>query len=148
MRVDDVARRLTAGVPVTIYQGQLDLICCTLGVDTWLQRLKWPGLQAFQAAPRKAFYRENEDAPSTTAGFVRRHKHLAMYYILEAGAHSYNLIRSSSSSLREALSKNALTRVPLSLGNPSYEYDITGHSQRPITSFLSEGRPEVHVGAG
>ena len=51
----------------------------------WLQRLKWQGLQAFQEAPRKAFYREGEDGAGSTAGFVRRHKHLAMYYILEAG---------------------------------------------------------------
>lgn len=51
----------------------------------WLQRLKWPGLQAFQEAPRKAFYREDEDGAGSTAGFVRRHKHLAMYYIMESG---------------------------------------------------------------
>ena len=76
---------LPAGVPVTIYQGQLDLICCTLGVDTWLQRLTWSGLQGFQAAARKPFYREDQEDGQSTAGFVRGHKNLAMYYIMEAG---------------------------------------------------------------
>ena len=78
---------LSVGVPVTIYQGQLDLICCTLGVDSWLKRLKWPGLAAFQAAPQEPFYahgaRREDDK---TAGFVRRHENLAMYYIMSAGA--------------------------------------------------------------
>ena len=72
-----------AGVPVTIYQGQLDLICCTLGVETWLQRLKWPGMAAFNAAPHEPFYAHGH---KDTAGFSRRHENLAMYYVMSAGA--------------------------------------------------------------
>ena len=77
-----------AGVPVTIYQGQLDLICCTLGVDAWLKRLKWPGLPAFQAAPHEPFYAHGgRRGGDKTAGFMRRHQNLAMYYVMSAGAH-------------------------------------------------------------
>ena len=76
---------ISAGVPVSIYQGQLDLICCTLGVDMWLQRLAWPGLEGFQAVTRKPFYREDLEGGKETAGFVRQHKNLAMYYIMKAG---------------------------------------------------------------
>ena len=67
---------------MTIYQGQLDLICCTLGVEAWLQRLAWPGLPAFQAARRRPFY---HGSSKQTAGFVRRHRNLAMWYIMDAG---------------------------------------------------------------
>jgi len=74
----------TAGVPVTIYQGQLDLSCCTLGVETWLQRLKWPGMAAFNAAPHEPFYAHGHE--DSTAGFSRRHQNFAMYYIMSAGA--------------------------------------------------------------
>ena len=75
---------VSTGVPVTIYQGQLDLICCTLGVETWLQRLKWPGLAAFNAAPHEPFYAHHHE--DSTAGFMRRHENLAMYYVMSAGA--------------------------------------------------------------
>ena len=74
---------------MTIYQGQLDLICCTLGVETWLQRLKWPGMVAFNAAPHEPFYAHGHD--HSTAGFSRRHQNLAMYYVMSAGALRYPL---------------------------------------------------------
>jgi carboxypeptidase C (cathepsin A) len=43
-------------VPVTVYQGQLDLICCTLGVNAWMEKLAWDGMAGFRATQRKPIY--------------------------------------------------------------------------------------------
>jgi Serine carboxypeptidase len=50
------------GVPVTVYQGQLDLICCTLGAEAWMAKLRWPGMKGFRAAKRRPFYADNDDS--------------------------------------------------------------------------------------
>ena len=68
---------------MTVYNGQLDLICCTLGTDAWMDQLKWKGLRAFRAASPKPFYVKGERAQ--TAGFFKAHKNLAMYIVLNAG---------------------------------------------------------------
>ncbi|CAL8470937.1 g10479 [Coccomyxa elongata] len=78
--VDDL---LASGVPVTVYNGQLDLICCTLGTDAWMDQLKWKGLRAFQAASPEPFYVKGDR--TQTAGFFKAHKNLAMYIVLNAG---------------------------------------------------------------
>lgn len=72
-----------AGVPVTVYNGQLDLICCMLGTDAWMDQLKWKGLRAFRAASPEPFYVKGER--TETAGFFKAHKNLAMYIVLNAG---------------------------------------------------------------
>jgi len=41
---------------VTVYQGQLDLICCTLGADAWMAKLRWRGMRDFRSAERRPFY--------------------------------------------------------------------------------------------
>jgi carboxypeptidase C (cathepsin A) len=46
---------------VTIYNGQLDLICCTLGVYQWLTRLQWDGLADFKKAKPVAVHVDDED---------------------------------------------------------------------------------------
>lgn len=74
---------LGAGVPITIYTGQLDLICCTAGLEDWLARSTWQGLQDFQAAPRKPIYTVKDSGD--TAGFFKRHGNLQVYYIMGAG---------------------------------------------------------------
>lgn len=68
---------------MTVYNGQLDLICCTLGTDAWMEQLKWEGLSAFKAAAAKPFYVKGDTA--RTAGFFKAHKNLAMYIVLSAG---------------------------------------------------------------
>ena len=51
--VDVVDGLLASGkLNVTVYNGQLDLICCTLGTERWMARLKWPGMAAFYATPK------------------------------------------------------------------------------------------------
>lgn len=78
-----------SGVPVTVYQGQLDLICCTLGAESWMAKLQWPGMQRFLAAKRRPFYSDAdglaERQPRQTAGFVREHGPLALVTVMSAG---------------------------------------------------------------
>eukprot|EP00455_Lapot_gusevi_P028914 TRINITY_DN3097_c0_g1_i1.p1 TRINITY_DN3097_c0_g1~~TRINITY_DN3097_c0_g1_i1.p1 ORF type:complete len:108 (+),score=24.94 TRINITY_DN3097_c0_g1_i1:78-401(+) len=74
---------LSRNVSVTVYNGQLDLICATPGTEAWVSKLKWSGLPAFQAASKQALY-----APvgnTNTAGFVKSHANFAFYFIMKAG---------------------------------------------------------------
>lgn len=75
--------RDAAGLPITILNGQLDLICCTLGVDTWLDRLQWDGLMRFQALSLKAVHARK--SPHETTAFAKQHENLLLYIILNAG---------------------------------------------------------------
>ena len=75
---------IIAGLPVSLYNGQLDLICSTLGLDAWVPKLKWEGLASFQAAEPKPLYTDHNHGKRTT-GFKRQHDNLALYIILNAG---------------------------------------------------------------
>lgn len=75
---------LSAGLSVTLYNGQLDLICSTLGLDAWIPKLKWSGLPQFQAASPKPLYAASKKG-NRTSGFVRKHDNLALFIILNAG---------------------------------------------------------------
>ena len=80
MRGCAAPRTLRAGVPVTVHNGQLDLICCTLGTDAWMDQLRWTGMRAFRAARAEPLY-----LAGRTAAFHKRHAHLQEFIILEAG---------------------------------------------------------------
>ncbi|KAK7261287.1 hypothetical protein RIF29_27596 [Crotalaria pallida] len=43
---------LALGVNVTVYSGQLDLICATMGTEAWLKKLLWEGLPNFLGKDR------------------------------------------------------------------------------------------------
>ncbi|XP_020115209.1 serine carboxypeptidase-like 51 isoform X2 [Ananas comosus] len=83
-RIKEVDELLSQGVNVTIYNGQLDLICATRGTEAWVQKLKWDGLTDFTGANRKALYCDGNEA-GATKGFVKSHKNLHFYWILGAG---------------------------------------------------------------
>jgi serine carboxypeptidase 1 len=68
---------------ITVYNGQLDLICCTSGTEAWMERLTWGGMQSFQQAAKTPLY--SWPGTTETGGFVKRYKQLAMYYIMDAG---------------------------------------------------------------
>ncbi|OQU92468.1 hypothetical protein SORBI_3001G349000 [Sorghum bicolor] len=51
-RIEEIDELLSYGVNVTVYNGQLDIICSTIGAEAWVQKLKWDGLKTFQ--PTKA----------------------------------------------------------------------------------------------
>ncbi|XP_066387828.1 serine carboxypeptidase-like 51 [Miscanthus floridulus] len=81
-RIDEVDELLSYGVNVTVYNGQLDIICSTIGAETWFQKLKWDGLKTFLSLPRQSLY----CGPSKeTKAFVRSYKNLHFYWILGAG---------------------------------------------------------------
>ncbi|XP_073356714.1 serine carboxypeptidase-like 51 [Aegilops tauschii subsp. strangulata] len=73
---------LSYGVNVTVYNGQLDVICSTIGAEAWVQKLKWDGLKNFTSLPRQPLYCGSS---KVTQAFVRSYKNLHFYWILQAG---------------------------------------------------------------
>ncbi|KAM7278744.1 hypothetical protein ACFE04_005878 [Oxalis oulophora] len=80
-RINEVDELLAKGVNVTIYSGQIDLICCTKGTEAWLEKLKWDGLEKFQSKARTPRYCGGH---GVTKGFTKSYKNLHFYWILEA----------------------------------------------------------------
>ncbi|XP_035388125.1 retinoid-inducible serine carboxypeptidase [Electrophorus electricus] len=81
--IDIVDQLLAAGVNVTIYNGQLDLIVDTMGQEMWVKKLKWDGLQAFNQMKWTAL--EDPAAAKQTGAFFKIYKNFAFYWILKAG---------------------------------------------------------------
>ncbi|OIW08527.1 hypothetical protein TanjilG_03203 [Lupinus angustifolius] len=81
-RINEVDELLAKGVNVTVYNGQVDLICATKGTEAWLRKLKWEGLQTFLGKDRTPLYCGSE---KKTKGFFRSYKQLHFYWILGAG---------------------------------------------------------------
>jgi serine carboxypeptidase 1 len=81
-RIDEVDQLLAKGVNVTVYNGQVDLICATKGTEAWLRKLKWEGLRSFLGKDRTPLYCGSN---KTTKGFYRSYKNLQFYWILGAG---------------------------------------------------------------
>ncbi|KAE8817543.1 hypothetical protein D1007_04637 [Hordeum vulgare] len=81
-RIQEVDELLSYGVNVTVYNGQLDVICSAIGAEAWVEKLKWDGLKNFLALPRQPLYCGSTEA---TKGFVRSYKNLRFYWILGAG---------------------------------------------------------------
>nr|CAB3495706.1 unnamed protein product [Digitaria exilis] len=78
-KVDEL---LSYGINVTVYNGQLDVICSTNGAEAWVQKLKWDGLKSFLSLPRQSLYCGQSKG---TKAFVRSYKNLHFYWILGAG---------------------------------------------------------------
>ncbi|XP_032471797.1 retinoid-inducible serine carboxypeptidase isoform X4 [Phocoena sinus] len=74
---------LEAGVNVTVYNGQLDLIVDTMGQEAWVRKLEWAELPKFSQLKWKPLY--SDPKTSETSAFVKSHKNLAFYWILRAG---------------------------------------------------------------
>uniref|UniRef100_A0A914WGU4 Retinoid-inducible serine carboxypeptidase n=1 Tax=Plectus sambesii TaxID=2011161 RepID=A0A914WGU4_9BILA len=68
---------------VSVYNGQLDLICDTIGTELWVSRLRWPDLRKFSARDRLAFHVGNDD--SRTAGFYKQYNNFRFFWIMRAG---------------------------------------------------------------
>ncbi|PWA78007.1 peptidase S10, serine carboxypeptidase, Alpha/Beta hydrolase fold protein [Artemisia annua] len=81
-KINEVDKLLRAGVNVTVYNGQLDLICATKGVEAWVEKLKWEGLNKFLSIDRTPMYC---GADRKTRGFTKSYKNFHFYWILEAG---------------------------------------------------------------
>ncbi|XP_024985776.1 serine carboxypeptidase-like 51 isoform X1 [Cynara cardunculus var. scolymus] len=81
-RINEVDELLSKGVNVTIYNGQLDVICATKGTEAWVEKLKWEGLKTFLSIDRTPLYCGDE---KITKGFTKSYRNLHFYWILEAG---------------------------------------------------------------
>ncbi|XP_068587607.1 retinoid-inducible serine carboxypeptidase [Cebidichthys violaceus] len=81
--VDVVDQLLTAGVNVTVYNGQLDLIVDTMGQELWVKRLKWEGLPGFNGLRWTPL--DDPTSPGVTGAFCKTYKNFAFYWILKAG---------------------------------------------------------------
>lgn len=83
--VIDVVDGLLIGgrISVTVYTGQLDLICTTAGTEAWMGNLTWPGYAAFSKSVKTPLY--PSPASTSTGAFRRQYQQLAMYYIMDAG---------------------------------------------------------------
>ncbi|CAN8320338.1 unnamed protein product [Cochlearia groenlandica] len=80
--IEGVDELLAKGIDVTIYNGQLDVICSTSGTEAWVHKLKWDGLEEFKKMEREPLYCEND---ISTRGFKKSFKNLHFYWILGAG---------------------------------------------------------------
>lgn len=83
--VSKVDELLLSGVNVTIYSGQLDLICANQGTEAWVKKLTWPGMSSFLGATRMPLYCNNGAGLGGTDAFVRTYKNLVFYWILRSG---------------------------------------------------------------
>ncbi|XAR60053.1 Carboxypeptidase C [Bertholletia excelsa] len=81
-RISEVDQLLAMGVNVTVYNGQLDLICATKGTEAWIEKLKWGGLKTFLSTYRTPIYC---GGVKVTKGFTKSFRNLHFYWILGAG---------------------------------------------------------------
>lgn len=81
--VDIVDLLLNAGVNVTVYNGQLDLIVDTMGQELWVKKLKWDGLPGFNKMRWTPL--DDPASPGVTGAFFKTHKNFSFYWILKAG---------------------------------------------------------------
>ncbi|XP_070778637.1 retinoid-inducible serine carboxypeptidase [Enoplosus armatus] len=81
--VDIVDQLLAAGINVTVYNGQLDLIVDTMGQELWVKQLKWDGLSGFNKLRWTAL--DDPTSPGITGAFCKTYKNFAFYWILKAG---------------------------------------------------------------
>lgn len=83
--LSDVGKLIRGGVKVVVYEGQLDLICGTLGAESWIAKLHWDGLPQFLNSSRKPLYAPSKRAKKETGAFLKKYKNFELYYILNAG---------------------------------------------------------------
>ncbi|CAN4119434.1 unnamed protein product [Withania somnifera] len=81
-RINEVDELLAKGVNVTVYNGQLDLICATRGTEAWVEKLNWEGLKTFLNMERNPIYCGGDKG---TKAFTKSYKNLHFYWILGAG---------------------------------------------------------------
>ncbi|XP_073421369.1 retinoid-inducible serine carboxypeptidase-like [Dendrobates tinctorius] len=79
--VDVVDELLSAGINVTVYNGQLDLIVDTVGQESWVKQLQWKRREEF----RSLHWRPLHLSEAETAAFYKRLDNFSFYWILKAG---------------------------------------------------------------
>ncbi|XP_075705522.1 retinoid-inducible serine carboxypeptidase [Rhinoderma darwinii] len=79
--VDVVDELLSAGINVTVYNGQLDLIVDTVGQNTWVKQLKWKKVEQFSNIHWSPLHLQVQK----TAAFYKTLENFSFYWILKAG---------------------------------------------------------------
>ena len=54
--VKDVTQLLNSGLMVVVYEGQLDMICDTIGAEVWINKLAWSGLKEYSLVQKVPLY--------------------------------------------------------------------------------------------
>ncbi|KAM9296628.1 retinoid-inducible serine carboxypeptidase [Gastrophryne carolinensis] len=72
---------LSAGINVTVYNGQLDLIVDTVGQERWVNQLRWPEVEQFKSLSWTPIHLQNTE----TAAFYKSWKNFSFYWIMRAG---------------------------------------------------------------
>lgn len=82
--VVDVVDALLAGgaINVTVYEGQVDLICCATGAQAWMSTLQWPGMKSFNALTKVPQYAYNG---AQIGAFSKQYGPLSYWTVLQAG---------------------------------------------------------------
>ena len=83
--IKEVSQLLNFGLMVTVYQGQLDMICDTMGAEVWVDKLAWPGIEAFAAKTKTPLYPPSKLQQKQTGAFVKEYENFHFYYVLKAG---------------------------------------------------------------
>nr|DBA21821.1 TPA: hypothetical protein GDO54_012950 [Pyxicephalus adspersus] len=79
--VNIVDELLGAGINVTVYNGQLDLIVDTVGQEGWVKQLKWKKLDQFKNLRWTPLHLQSRE----TAAFYKSWENFSFYWILRAG---------------------------------------------------------------
>ncbi|OQV18070.1 Retinoid-inducible serine carboxypeptidase [Hypsibius exemplaris] len=78
----DYLLKKTTNLKVVVYNGQLDLICDTMGVEAWVQTLAWPGLPSFNSAKRSQLALSDT---GNLVGYKKTYKNFYFYWMLRGG---------------------------------------------------------------
>jgi cathepsin A (carboxypeptidase C) len=76
----DIPIILAAGVPVTVYNGALDIICNFYGEAETLANLAWPGQAGFNGATNQTW-----TVAGQTAGSYKTYQNLTFVVVANAG---------------------------------------------------------------
>ncbi|KAK2983742.1 hypothetical protein RJ640_024095 [Escallonia rubra] len=139
VQVDEL---LAKGINVTVYNGQIDLICATKGTEAWMNKLKWDGLPNFFSTSRAPLYCGSDDVP-TTKGFLASYKNLFFYWILGAGHFPFYLYIKMAATRDTLLLLSLLVSASLVHGNVNVV--AAGTDDGSEQGGYVEVRPKAHL---
>ncbi|XP_028391058.1 retinoid-inducible serine carboxypeptidase-like [Dendronephthya gigantea] len=83
--IKEVSQLVNSGLMVAVYEGQLDIICDTIGAEIWINKIAWSGLKNFTQVAKIPLYAPSQKQAKNTGAFVKEYKNFHFYIILKAG---------------------------------------------------------------
>jgi serine carboxypeptidase 1 len=83
--VEKVDYLLNKGIKVYVLSGQVDLIVDSLCIERWMQTLQWPGLTAFNSAPRQAISLDPNAADYHVDLYIQQYSNLNFVSVTNSG---------------------------------------------------------------